>query len=173
MADWGVRIKSPKLNENLERDLLGLVKPAIAELAEDVREELVRSVESGDTSWPPLSETTRFLTGRDRPLVGTGDFVRSIRSQVGDKSASVGVLLPKGETGRDMEAMARVTEGGADIMVTDKMRRWFAAKGRPLRKTTVVIKIPPRPVFNPSVGFIEENIDEIFGEVLDRLVELV
>lgn len=172
MPDWGVKHNIEQLGD-IEGDLRSMVKSAMQEIAEDVKDELTMSVERGDTAWPPLSETTRLMTGRDRPLVNTGDFVRAIRTQVGDNHASIGILIPKGETGKDLEVMSRVVEGGAYVKVTDKMRKFFAAKGRPLRKTTSVIYVPPRPVFNPSVGFIEDKLDEIFGEVLDNLVEIL
>ena len=41
--------------------------------------------------------------------------------------------------------IAEIQEYGARIPVTDKMRRWFAAQGFPLKKTTTEIVIPPRP----------------------------
>jgi hypothetical protein len=167
---WGVKHNFSKL-KNVEDDLKAMVKSSMGKLATEVKTELVDSVESGDTAWPPLSETTRFLTNRDRPMVGTGDFVRSIRTEVTGDKASIGILIPKGEKGQDMEAMARVAEGGAYVRVTEKMRKWFAAKGRPLRKTTSVIYVPPRPVFNPKTEFVEDKIDEIFGNVLNNLVE--
>jgi hypothetical protein len=169
---WGVKHNIEDL-EDITQELSGLVKSAMKELADDVKKELVESIEKGDTAWPPLSETTRMISGRDKPLVNTGELMRAIQVQAGDKEALVGILIPKGESGKDLETMASVAEGGAYIKVTDKMRTWFAAKGRPLRKTTTVIRVPPRPVFDPKVEFIEGKIDEIFGDVLDNVVELL
>jgi len=46
-----------------------------------------------------------------------------------------------------------VHEFGARIKVTDKMRKWFAAQGYPLRKETTHIVIPER-------SFIRAGFDE-------------
>lgn len=58
-----------------------------------------------------------------------------------------------GIMGGDMAMIARVHEFGARIPVTDKMRRWFAAQGYPLRKETTHIIIPER-------SFIRAGFDE-------------
>lgn len=53
----------------------------------------------------------------------------------------------------DMTMIAAVHEFGARIPVTDKMRKWFAAQGYPLRKETTHITIPER-------SFIRAGFDE-------------
>lgn len=67
---------------------------------------------------------------------------------------------------------AIVNEFGYDspgIPVTPQMRKWFAAQGFPLKKTTKYIKIPARPFI--SAG-IYENLDEIW-QFLDVQIDLV
>lgn len=46
---------------------------------------------------------------------------------------------------------AMIQEYGARIPVTDKMRKWFAAQGFPLKKTTTEIVIPPRPFLRKAL----------------------
>lgn len=53
----------------------------------------------------------------------------------------------------DLEMIAGVHEFGADIPVTPRMRKWFAAQGYPLKASTTVIKIPER-------SFIRAGYDE-------------
>jgi hypothetical protein len=158
--------------KDIEDELDIILEEAMKELAERVKTDIVESIDKGDDGWLQLSETTKFLTGRDRAH-SSGELARSIRAEVDGKTAKIGVLVPKGESGRDMLIAANVAENGAYIQVTEKMRDWFAARGKALRKTTSVIRIPPRPIFAPSSKKIDERIDEIFGDVLDQVVEIL
>ena len=47
--------------------------------------------------------------------------------------------------GISVAEVARVQNYGANIRVTEKMRKWFAAQGFPLKESTQNIIIPPRP----------------------------
>lgn len=53
--------------------------------------------------------------------------------------------------GLDVAKNALIQEYGTTIHVTDKMRKWFAAQGYPLKKTTTEIVIPPRPFLRKSL----------------------
>lgn len=67
---------------------------------------------------------------------------------------------------------AVINEYGYDspgIYVTPAMRRWFAAQGYPLKKSTAHIKIPARPFI--SAG-IYDNLEEIWGK-MDSFVDLI
>jgi hypothetical protein len=171
MADWGVKVHFKPLND-ISGELRPLIKSTMADLAKEVHTGIVDSIAAGDTAWPPLSETTKMISGSDRPF-SSGELARSIRTETTDDSAVVGILIPKGDKGNDMEIASNVAESGATIKVTEKMRKFFAAKGRPLRKTTSVIMVPPRPVFSANDEFVEGLVDEKFEEVLDQIVEMI
>ena len=66
---------------------------------------------------------------------------------LGKRKIRVGIM------GGDMAMIGAVHEFGARIPVTDKMRKWFAAQGYPLKATTTHIVIPER-------SFIRAGFDE-------------
>jgi len=74
---------------------------------------------------------------------------------LGKRKIRVGIM------GGDMAMIGRVHEFGARIPVTDKMRKWFAAQGYPLKATTTHITIPER-------SFIRAGFDESEKEFLDE-----
>jgi len=137
-------------------------------LAQIIHKELLSRIDSGESGWPPLSQVTKWLKGSDQMLVDSGDFRKAIEYTVDGNKAYIGILNPRGSKDQDMELIARVIEGGAVIPVTPKMRGWFAAKGHPLRLSTVAIVIPARPVFAPSLTALDDRIEEVFSPLLDR-----
>jgi len=176
MADWGCRVKLgglsdlTKFAESIRREI---VQPAVTDAAFFVRDELIRSIESGRTEWPQLREITKWMKireGKDpRVLVGKSDFKNAIQVEVGVGKATVGMLMPKGSAGQDMEMIARVLEGGAVIPVTVKMRKWFAARGMNLKKSTTLLRIPERPLFNPSMTVLEDKLDELLDKYFKKM----
>ena len=56
-----------------------------------------------------------------------------------------------GEDGITLTENALIQEYGATIFVTDKMRKWFAQQGCPLRKDKTAIVIPPRPFLRTAL----------------------
>lgn len=86
----------------------------------------------------------------------TNDFPRvqaSVR-QINGKKVSVGVL-----GGGENTWLASIHEYGCTIPVTDKMRKYLAANGLHLKKTTTQIVIPER-------AFLRNGFDENKDEVL-------
>ncbi|MFB7302615.1 hypothetical protein [Heyndrickxia sporothermodurans] len=79
--------------------------------------------------------------------------------QLEKSSLKVGVF---GDFADEIVTIARVHEYGCDISVTPKMRKWFAANGYPLKKTTTVIKIAERSWLRSGY---DENIDKIVREI--------
>lgn len=67
------------------------------------------------------------------------------------KGARAGIIKDKrypdedGRSGIGVVENALIQEFGASIHITDKMRKWFASQGYPLRKDKTFIVIPPRP----------------------------
>lgn len=57
--------------------------------------------------------------------------------------------------------LAGIHEYGCTIKVTDKMRKWFAAQGYPLKKTTTVIKIPERSFLRNGH---DENAERVIAQ---------
>lgn len=78
----------------------------------------------------------------------------------------VGVM----ETG-DMGMIAAVHEFGARIRVTDKMRKWFAAQGYPLKTSTKEIVIPERSFIRAGFDSAEreyvKNVKIMLGDALE------
>ena len=66
--------------------------------------------------------------------------------------------------------LARIHEYGCKIPVTDKMRKWFAAQGYPLKKTTTVITIPERSFLR--AGY-DQNIDSVIKEAEGMLPDVM
>jgi len=94
------------------------------------------------------------IKGSSRPLVDTGALVgsligRALAWNVGE----IGVL----RKGPHTQNIAVILHFGAKVPVTDKMRRyfhWLASKNpkvKPLKKTTTVIVIPPRPFMESAL----------------------
>lgn len=151
---------------------------AAHDFGQQLYDEIMKWLDSGKQDWPRLSDVTTMLRaarnekntpgagedipqyGSQQPLVDKGSFKRAIQLEKDDAGAVVGILIPKGENGKDMEMIARIIEGGASIPVTDKMRSFLAAKGIHLRKTTRVLVVPARPLFNPAADLLDENLDK-------------
>lgn len=173
MAGWGVRFKEPSFNTAFGSDMRVIQQLILEELAEVTYVAIKDQVRSGETSFP-LSEMTKWLKQQDgddqRARVETGDFLRAIEKQVEEGKATVGVLVPRGSKGQDMEMIARVMEGGATIAVTERMRKWFAAQGKPLKRTTVALRVPPRPIFSPVGDELGDHVDAVVGKYMDQIL---
>ena len=176
MASWGVRVRKPTINSAFGSDVKYVQQLILEDLAEVVLVALKDQVKSGDTAFP-LSELTKALKQEDgddqRARVESGDFLRALDKQVEEGKATIGILVPRGSKGEDMEMLARVMEGGATIRVTERMRKWFAAQGKPLRRTTMALKIPPRPVFGVVDDNLGEQIDKVIGKYVDQILRSI
>jgi hypothetical protein len=174
MAGWGIRTRKVTLNPTPESGLRVIQQLILEDLAEIAYVSLRTQIETGDTAFP-LSEMTKWLREKEgkglRARVSTGDFLRALEKNVEEGKATVGILVPRGAKGQDMEMLARVMEGGATVPVTQRMRKWFAAQGKPLKRTTVALKIPPRPIFDPVLGELEDKIDEVVNRYMDQILE--
>lgn len=67
--------------------------------------------------------------------------------------------------------IARVHEFGANIEVTEKMRKWFAWQGYPMRRDTTHVKIPERSYlrsgFDESEKALERYVNKLLASVMD------
>lgn len=107
---------------------------------------------------PANKPLTKVLKGSDRPLVDTGELVKSIAGEARTwDEAVIGVLrqrVVRGRRGqaRDVKNVAAILHEGATIKVTPKMRAYFFELSRqypglvfPLKPTKRYIVIPRRP----------------------------
>ena len=178
MADWDVRVQIPPLDIPAFVEHLTVIRQLVVEdLAEIAYVSLQSFIEDQKDAFPTLSDVTKWFKQRTmknpKVRVSSGDFLRAIRMDVEDGKAQVGILIPRGSRGQDMEMLARVMEGGATVRVTSKMRRWFASQGKPLRKTTMYLRVPARPVFAPTVAEVEEQLPKVVvGYLEDALRKL-
>lgn len=85
----------------------------------------------------------------------------------GINGKQVNVGMP---TGSEQAYIAAIHEWGVNIAVTDKMRRWFIAQGRPLKKSTTQIVIPERSFFRNGMDAegskIVDNYEKLVGNVM-------
>lgn len=102
--------------------------------------------------WEPLSEVTQILTGRESPLENIGDYV--VVEKSGDYMRYVYINHP----------WISVIENGALIEVTPRMRRWYAAQGLALSDATSEILIPGRPVMEPAMVQLNQELPKIMAE---------
>lgn len=78
--------------------------------------------------------------------------------------------------GFNVAALALVQEMGAEIQVTEKMRRFLATQGLFLKKSTTKITIPARPSvresFDNNVDDLGEKGSKLFGSYLEGKIDL-
>ena len=170
MSDWGIKVQLDGISPEFLEELRKTENTVISELA-DLMYETIMSYFDQSSSLLPLKDVTKWLKGSDLVLNDTGDLKRSIQVQKNGNKALVGVLIPKGSKGQDMEMIARVMEGGATIRVSAKMRGWFAWKGFPLDRGTTTLFVPPRPIFSKSMRTLDESIDKVAFPHITKLLE--
>lgn len=175
--------KLQRLVSKLENADQKVIKRNLVEATHDfgqrVYDKLHSDLESGRPDWKPLSDATVILRGErnaargvpaskeytepkgsTRPLVDSGAFKRAIELEQDQDSSRVGILIPTGEDGQNLEMISQIMENGAAIRVTERMRRYLSAQGINLRRTTTVIIVPPRPLFGPNIDDVEEHLNE-------------
>lgn len=86
-----------------------------------------------------------------------------------DRKLEIGILA---ESGEKMLMIANVNEFGCEIVVTDKMRKFFAAAyGVHLKKTTEKIVIPERSFMRGGFDYNQKNIENTAEKLLEKLVD--
>lgn len=134
---------------------------AEGKIKEAINKGKVKGSGRGKKSGSRNADLTILLKGSDRPLVNSGQLMKSITSEVRRWDlALIGVLRNRtvvDDQGRKSSVMlvAKALHDGATIKVSAKMRRFFFwlaygnddTKGivKPLKAKTKVITIPPRP----------------------------
>lgn len=124
-------------------------------IADQIREGITNQAPGG-IPFQVLSQFTIDRKGCTKALLDSGD----MRAAVTDSKLIQGmyfagllrtVMHKSGSGETSVVNIGRVHEFGIYIPVTDKMRGWFLAQGHPLRKSTVMIRIPARPFIAPVV----------------------
>lgn len=144
------------------------MQAVLRHLAEQSAEFMRQGIRKGRPGWPPLSEITKALKGSERKLVETGGMELSIETWRSGPGWAAGI------PGRSEASLrAGVHEEGAHVPVSDEMRRFFAAKGFPLRAATRFLRIPPRPWLAPAVSevaaYAERRLPGLMRRVVDRI----
>ena len=154
-----------------KRSLAPILRAVLITLTDEIYKTVMGYIEKGRSEWKPLSAVTIALKGSTKLLVDSGDYQKAIQIQRGDESAEVGILVPHGSRGQDLEQIARVIEGGAAIKVTEKIRKLFATVGIFLRMDTRTLYVPARPVFAPAIEQMEEDLEKLMDPHIDALLE--
>lgn len=182
MPKFVVKLKSPgefrKVVRNLGRSNRLFngreVESAKRRLAEAVRVFLIAGIDTQRPEWLALHPVTKAIKGNDKKLIESGSFRAAMRVWKEGKDWFAG-LYPgtKGKEGQDLEIVGAVHEDGALVPVSDPIRKFFAAKGFPLKGETKFIFVPARPWFAPAVKEIEEFapaiIDSLFEDIMRRI----
>ena len=181
MAPWGIKIsttggkQSPKQFtaelDSMARKTDAVMEAIVGALAKYLHETLLRTLDTGRSEWLPLSYVTKMLKGSPVKRIDSGAFKEMLKVRQEGMTAWVGIMDKYDKEGRDLELIARVQEGGANIRVTEAMRAWFAAQGFPLKRTTQSIVIPPRPLFGLVADESTEHLEEVVERELDRLTK--
>lgn len=111
-------------------------------------------------------------TKSGQALIRYGDLYNSISYDL-DEIGGFKVGIPKDAVSRDgddLNMVAAVMEGGITISVSDKMRDYFAAQGRPLKQSTTHLEIPARPFLEPV---FEANKEKIYNNYRDTILRVL
>jgi hypothetical protein len=182
---------------NLPGEFLKAKKSGMGSVGWMVMSELRNHVEYGPSNWQQLHALTKAYykkrganggrwVRRQRPPYSPaswlGKFARYRLSKTGN---TVQIDFGKGKRGKQpgqldsqLSAVAKRIDGGERIVVTQKMRRkWAATLARassrgskpeigvnffPLKKSTTSIDIPPRPIFGPVFRKISPKVSRFF-----------
>ena len=91
-----------------------------------------------------------------------GRMIRAIGYQYDDGTLRIGW------TSKTAARYGEKQEFGYDTKVTDEIRKRFERAGYPLRKSTKVIHLPERPIFEPMKTELEPQIAPYVTEKLDQ-----
>ena len=125
-------IKLGKVTAGMKRNMLEGLRDAGQFMERNLKQALKDS-----------NPTTFFYKSNKSTLASrTGNLRRSITHKLGQANVQIG---PGGYAAK----YGAVHEYGADIAVTDRMRRYLHSRGVHLRKNTTMIRIPKREWFGP------------------------
>ena len=142
-----------KFEARLQRNVAKSMK-TVGRLGAD---KIVEEINAG--KYKSNSPITIFFKESGRPLVDSGNLTASITSKLDEwHTVMIGVLRNKVTPQKDGKGeyvfnIARWVHEGMTIKVTEKMRRWLAARiPNPLRSSTKRLRIPKRPFLRAAVS---------------------
>ncbi|MDF2615351.1 MAG: Mu-like prophage protein gpG [Sedimentibacter sp.] len=142
----------------------------------------IREQAPGGEAFPPLHTLTVIEKSQIRgvgsvksnqALIRYGDLLRLLTYFIDEGNpGSFKVGYPEGATNRygiDINMIAAAMEKGFTVNVTEKLRGYFAANGRPLKKETTHLDIPARPYFEPVLKKYRDDIVMNYVIALDNV----
>lgn len=160
MSKFGVKFKiarefsrTVKRLERADRLFYGRkVQNVQKELAQSARGFITGGIDRQRPEWLALHPVTKAIKGNDKKLIESGSFLRAMKVWKEGKDWFAGLSPGSiGKEGQDLEVVGSVHEDGAFVPVTNPIRKFFAAKGFPLRGDTKFLFVPARPWFGPAI----------------------
>jgi hypothetical protein len=120
----------------------------------------------GRAEWPENHPITVSMKGFNWPLMETGQLAQSITITTIERGSRIDYLIgfPPGPAADK----ALNAEFGKTIVVTDRMRRFMAANGFPLKSDTKVLFIPPRQLFQPAFDESRKEVQAAADDELEK-----
>lgn len=164
-----------RFRRNMERGIHRVKLMSLKEASAKMQVWTKETLQNGVQSWDKLHPVTVEAKGSDQPLVDSGQLVEGINIyQVAQYKFEVG--YKEGDTrsdGRAHDLVAATMQEGATIPVTDGIRAYFASLGYPLRATTDVLYIPPRPFLEPTLEGHLDDLGKLAAKILMDLVDFL
>ncbi len=178
-GDWPmlrafVKDASPRLRIHLKAAARKAALLVLREIKKGIRNQA-----PGGQAFPALHELTIIEKSQlkgigsvksNQALIRHGDLINSLTIEVSE-DASFGVGIPVGARNRygiDINLIAAGMEKGYTINVTDRLRNYFAAQGRPLKKSTTHLDVPARPFLEPVLKQCEDQIVKIYADAINN-----
>jgi hypothetical protein len=129
----------------------------------------IRNQAPGGLVFTPLHELTIMEKSQikgvgnvksNQALIRHGDLINALMYFV-DEDGSFKVGFQEGATNRygiNINMIAAGLEKGFTIGVTENLRNYFAAQGRPLKASTTHLDVPARPFFEPVLKKYRDDI---------------
>jgi hypothetical protein len=105
----------------------------------------------GNATSSPLHPMTISLKGHKHPLINTGNMIKTVKATVTRHRVDIGWANAKANK------TAAIADYGITIPVTEGMRRLFAGKGFPLKSSTTLLRVKPRPITGTAIQQMFDN----------------
>lgn len=123
----------------------------------------------GRSEWPANHPITISMKGFNWPLMESGQMAGSITFTTIERGSEIIYMI--GFPAGPAADKALNAEFGKTILVTDRMRRFMAANGFPLRGDTKAIYVPPRQLFQPAFDETKDEIQKAAEDELDKVYD--
>lgn len=144
------------------REALKIFNRAGLRSAEVLRVTLRRLYKDGVRGHAPNHPITLAFKSGSQPLRDTGELANALELIVVKRGNRVDYAV--GLKDERLATIANANEDGAIITVTEGLRNFFAANGLPLKASTNLLFIPPRPLFGKAVALTQPIAEAILTE---------